>query len=236
MTSEVGLHYSLSLKTHTYNGHIWVQVFPTRGRKLETFDGFSFSEMFVAFAEVLNKHEVSKVFIKQSKLPTLQLSEYMIAAIKAGPTAVASSLSFEPVHITVERTALDVGTTSLAEAFGDSIFLRRAINSEALFECVCGEMGTFVKCDLCDHVPIEYSCCDCGLRLPAQVHPSDESAAGWVSINTQSIIEVFSGDKLFIPRIWNTDSPWISKEKLAAKYAAFCEERARCKQDIQGDH
>lgn len=155
----------------------------------------------------------------------MKLEAAEIELIRTDPAAWIRSMTIpdRTVVISDRKTAstLRVGHDTLADAFGDKIYLAK---KDGLVECPgCGRWKGKVH----TVVPgcISEYCSDCDLKLPGDDHDK------WMSVDT-GILLTWSGgvgcvriDRFFIPRKWNETGPWISRADLSEKYHEFIEEK-----------
>lgn len=118
----------------------------------------------------------------------------------------------EPYH--VPRGGLRNGHDTLAEAFGDFIYLRLR-DSKVEHPCT-GRWEPVSKVQA-------------ALGIAARrVYPTDEGKGfGWLIVCTLDLLKVDT-IRFYLPREWNKGGPWISKTLLQAAYEKFRKELSQC--------
>lgn len=123
----------------------------------------------------------------------------------------------DDLYVKVNRSQLTIGAETIADSFGDEIYL--AVKHGQV-ECpVCGAWAD--PCEDC-----AYLTCPCDLTLSVTIQ------GDWAKASTEDVVEL--ADRLFIPRLWNVGGPYIDSNKLRSMYEQFIEEREQCR--IQLDH
>ena len=118
-------------------------------------------------------------------------------------------------HMKIERSQLRVGTDTLADAFGDSVYI--------------AARGAEVECPVCGTWCSEYHerfQCDCGAQFAARVQ------GRWAAVDIYELLPM--SEQFFLPRAWNPEPPYISAADLRALYETFTNERELCR--IKLDH
>lgn len=220
MESEVGLVYGFDHAVGKYFFRIWRQIVPTRGRlPVQSLDGVTFEEMLCEFSKVLNASGVILRAVMQREEvigSSKELSQKFIEELKRDPAAVSKALTMPETTIVVtqKKTQLRIGVESLADTFGDRVYLRRVES-----ECECPGCGGWAGVSEAGTV----RCGECLTTLHGTWHED-----GWVSVQTQGLLNNHR-PQYFLPRYWNPSRAWIGIDDLRAMYALFLKERQECK-------
>lgn len=196
------------------------------------FEGLSFEEVILRFSEFANleQHAKSNLYIARGEVvaPGALLSESEADMLRKDPASFARALSF-PVSRVVLRLGADTGVAtppikagydSLADAFGDHIYLRVRATPSPVIECpLCGRWKAHLVKGLflCGCMPPEF-----GLHGEAALDPK------WFMIETRVLLYADFAERFYLPRAWNQSGAWVSYEDLKAKYEAFTKERESC--------
>lgn len=106
----------------------------------------------------------------------------------------------------VPRGGLRSGHDTLADAFGDSLYLRRRAGK---VEDPC----TGRWCEVSEMTP------------PFAVQSS--AVQGWLVIATSDLLQS-TATRFYLPREWNESGSWITKERLQEMYDQFRKDRESC--------
>jgi hypothetical protein len=221
---------------HLYDGTIIV-----REREKFTnlpFVGWPYHQMITRFAEQARKDYTKKlIFMRRDQKPkpmAVELEPKMADLLREDPVKYIKATSPPPrrvklklsdkVTVTDEVIArpIPAGRDTMAETFGDAVYvrMRRGGASECL---ACGRWKAQTSTDENKNGFIR---CKCGFSAVCKAYPT--SAGGWAGIHTGELLQVMEhGEhpRAFLPRLWNTDGPWITYENLKQRYERFCEER-----------
>ncbi len=122
--------------------------------------------------------------------------------------------SMPEIRMQVDRSPLRIGSDTLADAFGDFIYL---VCRRGEVECpVCGKW--------CHDAHGRFQC-DCGAQFAAKL------SGRWAAIRTDELIHL--ADQFFLPRAWNKEPPYITSAALRALYDTFKQEREECKTTLE---
>lgn len=223
MPCEIGMEYGYDRKTQGYHATIWVQLLPLRGRLfLQVLDG-SFQDILCALSAALAEYEdVTRVQLSRTEVveSARQLSSEFIELLRTDPVALAKTLSHPDTTVVVRqaKTGLPIGVESLADTFGDRIYLRR-VGLEC--ECPgCGGWATIGRVGV-------LRCSACLFALPGVWHED-----GWASVNTQALLDDHR-PRYFLPRYWNPSRKWIGINDLLAMFVRFVKEREECNRNLE---
>ncbi len=133
---------------------------------------------------------------------------YVYAAEKHDVTVVVRD---RPVTQERVKIQLRAGYDTLADAFGDNVYVR--YRDDGCVECPC--CGRW-------HARIEGEdlICRCHITVtPAKL------CGSWVELPTFDLVYGAPGvARFYLPRAWNISGPWITREALAEKYRTFIKE------------
>lgn len=115
--------------------------------------------------------------------------------------------------------ALRAASATLADAFGEFIYLNRRGNT---VECpFCGRWKCIIACT----APTGH--CSCKRFIPGRVIERAGQETGWFRVRTTCILANHL-DRFFLPMTWNINGPWIDHEDLLDAYRKYVEEREQC--------
>lgn len=204
MASLLTLTYGRCKITNTYFG-----VFDDTIDLVE-FNYLSFPEMMGKLASRilddtivrLERVESPGKFIQLSDDETEQLRTNTQEAIEA-MTVPDRTLQFKemPKVESTMKMRLNIGHDTLADAFGDRIYIRFHLGK---VECL--ETGRYI--------PIDETR---GLKHWGGM---EEHENRWVSVPTAALL-ASDLDRFFIPRRWNVKGPWISKDDLRDRFEKY---------------
>lgn len=134
----------------------------------------------------------------------------MMDPVLGRPQRLDVSMSTRKEHPQVLKPQpIPAGYDTIAESFGDDVYIRRRHLSS-------------------DEVALYES------PLTGRWVPAGEIGTWTVGVNNRwgrvMVKNLLSTDepRFFLPRAWNKDGPWISREALQEKYDEFCKEREEC--------
>lgn len=183
--------------------------------EIATFEKASFQRMILHLSDALRRHQgASCVWRRTERTPPIEfaIEPELVGLIKSDPLSAVRSMEFG-----VEKTPqlLPAGYDSLAETFGDVVFLRRVGN---LVECpVCGQNGWLER----GRKQCRLLCRQC---TPHRRFEIDELSRRWVGVGVPHLLEDQS-EKFWLPRQWNPGDGWIGKAELQQKFDEFSKER-----------
>lgn len=196
------------------------------------FEGLSFEGVILKFSEFANleQHAKSSLYIARGEVavPGALLSESEADTLRKDPVAFARALSF-PASRVVLRFGEDTGSAtppikagydSLADTFGDHVYLRVRATPLPVIECpLCGRWKAHLVKDLFL----------CGCMPPLfGFHGETLPNTKWFMIETRVLLYATFAERFYLPRAWNPSGAWVSYEDLKAKYEAFTKERESC--------
>lgn len=109
----------------------------------------------------------------------------------------------------IKHNPLPAGYDTLAEAFGDSVYIRCRDN---LFESPLS--GRWVE--------------EWVLGVPV-----NKVSAHWAEVKTGELLLCVDSSRFFLPRAWNNNGPWIGCEELQKKYDEFKKEKEECTRTLK---
>jgi hypothetical protein len=218
--------------THLFDGYL--QEDSVR-LKLE---GKTFAELIFKLSErlrglVLTPHdEVAMIRLEQPSV-VHAMDDNQVEMIRTHPHKYIEAMSPPPRRIVLKvsdrvpvgevvATSIRAGIETLIDAFGELVYAKMKVGGGT--ECpVCGrwkaatykQEETFTtRCTSCDFVGVP----------PSHFITSD---GGWVAFYVEDLLSVDAEKrpKFFLPRLWNTSGPWITREDLQARYDKYLEEK-----------
>lgn len=196
------------------------------------FDSVDFPTMLRAYARLLKGNEEAVAIWQRTDRPGLlpytldpQVSALLVTDIEAAIASMSpdvQSPSYKLQNIQAARevpAGLRAGFDTLADAFGDKLYVRLRDNGE--LECPCCGMwgsshrdGTFI---------CQKACANRHMSTPLEVALSGR----WAGFSAQQLLSGGSS-KFYFPRAWNDGASWISHEKLQTKLDEYNKEKSGC--------
>jgi hypothetical protein len=223
-----------------YVGEIYVQAQPTRGFLLwaEVIDA-TFVQLMTKLANCIREHaEVESVRLSRKELKDsfYSLDKDLISLFIKDPAAAIRSMT-QPdrvVHVrdVKPQALLRAGTKTLADAFGDEVYIRHRVsssNKRSTGECpFCGRWWMYRTVEGPRSAePIEFKCEACSTSIMGVIR-----SAVWIAIPTQNLLDL-PNLKFFLPRAWNGSGSWITREDLAHKLSTYFKEKSQCLEDLK---
>ena len=199
----------------------------TNAQVLESFDSLSYQDLLLRFASHMKSHpSASGVFHRTDKpgLAPMKIIDEEAELFREDPHKAIQHylVPRQVVHVGVPKYVdkfetiippLVVGYDMRADFFGELVFVRVR---EGKIECPsCGKwvgpVGT-----LSTSVP-----CSCGLKTEVE-----DLQHRWAGVSVQSLLS--SGvERFFLPRKWNENGNWISRDELQKKLSEYQEEKEK---------
>lgn len=221
-----------------YAGEIYVQIQPTRGFLLwKEVSEVKFVQLMTKLANCIRAHaDVESVCLsrKEVKNSSYYLDQETIKLFIKDPAAAIKSMS-QPdrvVHVRDKAPALlRAGTKTLADAFGEEIYIRQRGPSRTSSECpFCGRWWLFrslvAEGEDSDRL-FKFTCESCSISIGGVVR-----SASWVAIQVQDLLNT-AQPRFFLPRAWNTSGSWITRSELEAKLKRYIKEKNECLEDLK---
>jgi len=195
------------------------------------FDSVDFPTMLRAYARLLKDNEEAVAIWQRTDRPGLlpytldpQVADLFRTDIEAAivsmsPDVRSPSYKLQSIQAAREVPAgLRAGFDTLADAFGDKLYVRFRDNSEIECPC-CGMWGSSHRDDtfIC-----QKACANRQVRA-FLVEPSGR----WAGFSAQHLLDSGSS-KFYFPRAWNDGASWISREKLQMKLDEYNKEKSEC--------
>jgi hypothetical protein len=145
------------------------------------------------------------------------------------PQKLDISMSVKKEHsAAIKPNPLPAGYDTLAEAFGDDVYCR--MKRGGATECpFCGRWGRW-------QMDAGLHCKECGVLILGMGIVT--AMGGWFKIRVPYLLEFADfkdKPKLFIPRAWNENGPWISVEDLRQRYDEYTKEKEQCSRMHKAD-
>jgi hypothetical protein len=193
---------------------------------LVQFQRLTYGAMMRALATYIQSNDYSAVFTQRTDremLPVQQMSAEEFELFKADPAAAIRRRIIPVQEVNLrdaqERPPLRAGLETLADAFGDNVYVRgrtRATENEL----ECPGCGTWSVVNRKGRVPT-FDCKKCRMGTTLV----DFSPTGlWVGITVEELFET-GVEQFFLPRAWNTYGNWISRDNLNVLYLTYLKEK-----------
>ena len=200
------------------------------------FGEVSFARMMSAVSERLRQHREAKVVIhrlENSALHPIILGDEMRALLRDDPVAAIRTMHVKRGQRAMEaQPVLRSGFDTLSDAFGERIYLR--LQSGMAEDPLTGKMLTLAygeksgwrirgdKDDWQSWLPIE---------MPGAPNTMDGGeltdflvTARWATVSVADLLAT-SESKFFLPRRWNPDGQWVTREALSERLEKFNKEK-----------
>lgn len=224
----------------TYEGEIFLRSEETRSTGMP-FEGKGYSWMMSRFAERLKDHPsygaVMDVLSGQ-RFIRHRLDSRAVELLRTDPAAAISSMSHEPRTVIVRdepaanasvKVELKVGHDTLADAFGDNVYLRL---KDDKIECPFD--GRWKQYELEEYGGatgfVRYETVELG---DISILPRYENAH-WATVCTSRLKwlgEQRGAQRYYLPRAWNESGGWISHADLEKKYNEYIKEKENVSTD-----
>jgi hypothetical protein len=230
----------------TYSGYI-------RYKEVSSlFSNYSFAQIIRELHLFLVDHpEVEDVDFRRGETTTKfghKLGPQTVSMIRSDPVSVIKEMSPPPRTIDLRKSeqqeprdtepsssvastlisngsALRIGSDTLADAFGDFVYLRRRKN---IVECpFCGRWQAIIPCD---HSVIK---CSCRFFVPGTALERPGKEVGWFRVRMTCLFASHA-PRFFLPLSWNISGPWIKHEDLLHLYEEYKKERQQCLDQVMG--
>lgn len=206
----------------------------------EGFELVEFKDLLSLLARTISKTQVARVVLRRVDQPSLfpyVLDQPTVELFRSDPVAAIRSLSYEVPEVTigkrptqdypVEVKPLRVGYDTLADAFGDNVYVKTRATS---IECPgCGMWGNVTVNRTGQGVFTCHRKCASDFRVVISL------SRLWAAVPVDSLLDNERTPRFFLPRAWNDGRPWITREELHDKYLAYkAEKEAACNQVAMG--
>lgn len=185
-----------------------------------TFDKLPFATMIARLAaEVsfyLEADEKIGVVLRREDLPQAapyRLDKDTIHLLRADPVTVIRSMRAAPTKVVVRAqdqaasSPFRIGYATLASSFGNSVYIR--VRADEV-ECpCCGRWANLEK-----GVETKTSCRNLACQAKFKVTLRSDR---WANVTVKELLSDTSRERYFLPREWNTNGPWITREALEQK-------------------
>ena len=261
---------------HTYDGRIvWSnepddpsKMVETITRELDIFTGLSFARMMARFSGYAMQNEAAELVMRRTErddLKPITLDETTTRLLREDPAAAIEAMS--SVHQISERAKkqmekkiedkvsvkdnvklqLRAGHDTLADAFGDLIYLRLRPHEKDGMQGECPFTGKWVgfgaHADNTSQFLLKTGRSNAHVDwIPIDIIGGSASEnPKWVTVKTAVLLnyhhrlaDVAPPERFFIPRKWNKTSPWITHVELRQMYKEYKKEKAECLDEDKG--
>lgn len=188
---------------------------------LQLFEKVPFSVMMTHLARAVQKDASCGVLLVRSDCTNLRptrLDKETIDLLRSDPVAAIRSMTIPARRIDIKRdpiamesSPIRVGYDALADSFGDRIYCRLANDR---VECpACGRWADIEASVLVCKEP------KCGLSILMK-----PQSPRWITVETIDLLgSRFS--RFYLPRAWNPNSIWISKQELQDLFDHWTQEK-----------
>jgi len=200
---------------------------------LEVFERLEYKKVLTLLARAVTAYPEARVVFLRTDRPgllpyvldaetTKLLRMDPVAAIHAMTYEVPAFKSVRPPRATtpIEPAPLHVGYDTLADGFGENVYVRLRADS---IECPgCGFWGKFVgREEQNDKLfQCEKRCWSSGIYLHLRLVTSTH----WAAIHTEELL-ASPLERFYLPHAWNEGRAWISREELLDKYLTYKKEK-----------
>lgn len=194
----------------------------------ESFSRIPFSKMISSLSEELREHAVDHVLLLRVDVPhslVYQLDSETVLLIKNDPVLAIRVMSHDmrpsASEFQKKRETTAVATPPLyacvdflSRTLGDNVYVAVRRKETVQLECPgCGFWSTTL--------PFRFVCKKkCGLEVPVRLFSK------WAAVAVRDLLPLTPA--FYLPRAWNTDPPWITREQLAEKYETYKKEKEQC--------
>jgi hypothetical protein len=201
-----------------YNGRL---LHTHVGTPLCTFMQADFAHLIEETALALKRHtEVTSVAFERTEragIPIYVLTDEELDELRENPKAFAEKRSPEAIRVVVrdatvpsKKFVVRAGYDTLADAFGDDVYIRRV---EDKVECpCCGRWAAATTTSLL---------CSC---MQVTSLPLSQCLDRWAVAPLEHLL-IQRRERYYLPRAWNTSGPWISHKDLTQKLLDYRNEK-----------
>jgi hypothetical protein len=208
------------------------------GHILESFTELGYIDMLKKLAKHLIAYPTCRAVFQRTDRPGLaavMLSEEESELFRTDPCSAIQNRTFEaqastlpaPPLVYVEETEnivvpFTVGHDMRADCFGEVVYIRARKPGEDHGEVECPLCGTWGWLGPVGDSPYFY-CTPCDYHVEV-MHLLPYT--GWAGIRVGDLLQG-AATKFFLPRKWNKNGNWISKEELQMMLKEYLEEKAK---------
>ncbi len=236
---------------HRFDGYLDYVCEEEVDRGRVEFQGVLYREAIRLLAQYARKHQGARLFIvrldQRPQKVALQLDGPLSKLIRDDPVAfmelmdptmgrpqkLGISTGVKKEHsASVKPNPLPAGHDTLADSFGEYVYVRlKDDKTESVWDGRWYEWhhnpysshgGQFIS------IPDDLYKAPDECRLTQDPYYVNEK---WARYETKQLLEVAERrkqEKLFLPRRWNKDGPWIKTDDLRKKYDEFVKEKEAC--------
>lgn len=186
----------------------------------QEFEKRDFATMMTIVSNVLGVYPDSGVVVQRTDrpgIPPVRMEKDLVQQLRTDPARTIHELSPGARIIVIRdkagppkdsvRVVLKAGEETLAEAFGEEVYLR--ISRGKVEDPLTGRWVS-ISLD--------------GTKAFIGTLPIKQ-LSDWVSVATESLLAA-QAKRFYLPRRWNAGGPWITKEALQKRYQAYQEEKS----------
>jgi len=199
---------------------------------IEKFERITFRDLLTRLARTLAKTAgVPRVILRRTDCVNLfpyVLDRGTVELFRTDPVAAIHSMTFEtpeavvvkkPQNTPVEPAPLRVGYDTLADAFGELVYVRTRATS---IECPgCGMWGEVNVSRTGRGV------FTCKRKCASNFRVTISLTRLWAAVSVDALLDNEHMTRFFLPRSWNDGRSWISREELKTKYTAYTAEKEK---------
>lgn len=238
---------------HAYKGRVVLDDETVTSKDIFSFEDLSFVRMMGVFSRYAHDHPHEDLYMRRTERPELKdfrLDERTAGLLRTDPATAIAMMS--PEHHVSEKISkkiqegkakvqdsvkfqLRAGYDSLADAFGDFVYLRLRPHDEDGMQCECpftGEWRGFgAKAENPKQMLLKTGRQSAHADwLPVEiVGGSEKENPKWARVKTEVLVlHSLNGvlpHRFFIPRKWNKSSPWITRSSFGYLYSQYKKEK-----------
>ncbi len=201
----------------------------------QPFVGWTYKQIVKRIHELMKEHSITRVIFQRTErediLP-VELGERMLHLLKTDPLSAYRAMSYEPATSTTKDAPVAAGYDTLAEAFGEDVYLKMAngrVEDPETGKWLTLGYGdkfgwrirrednkpeTWIKIDVVDEAPD-------GTGFAERV-----AFARWAKVRVEDLLEQ-GFERYYLPRTWNEEGSWITHDNLKARLEKYMAEREK---------
>jgi hypothetical protein len=224
---------------YPYSGNLdLARVGGTRVVTSQSFVGWTYKRIIVRLHELMKEHDITRVFFQRTErediLP-VELGERMLKLLRNDPLSAYRAMSYEPASQTMKNAPVAAGYDTLAEAFGEELYLQMTNG-----RVEDPETGEWLQLGYGPRFGWRIRRNDSKPAAWIRIEPVDDAPEGtgfaervayarWAKVSIHTLLEQ-KFERYYLSRAWNEDGPWISHDNLKRRLEQYLadREKAQC--------